>query len=102
MKHLLLALTLTLLSTVSMAQRTISGTVIDNDQKEAVIQATVALLQKDSTIVARAHKLGMSTNVWTVNKPEQMQYYIDLGINAITTNEPMVLRELLGDKEFKL
>ena len=44
----------------------------------------------------------MSTNVWTVNKPEQMQYFIDLGINAITTNEPMVLRELLGDKEFKL
>lgn len=60
------------------------------------------VIKKDSTIVARAHKLGMSTNVWTVNKPEQMQYYIDLGINAITTNEPMVLRELLGEKEFKL
>ncbi|MBR5924682.1 MAG: glycerophosphodiester phosphodiesterase [Bacteroidales bacterium] len=60
------------------------------------------VIKKDSTIVARAHELGMSTNVWTVNKPEQMQYYIDLGINAITTNEPMVLRELLGDKEFKL
>lgn len=60
------------------------------------------VIKKDSTIVARAHELGMSTNVWTVNKPEQMQYFIDLGINAITTNEPMVLRELLGDKEFKL
>ena len=60
------------------------------------------VIKKDSTIVARSHQLGMSTNVWTVNKPEQMQYFIDLGINAITTNEPMVLRELLGDKEFKL
>ena len=57
---------------------------------------------KDSTIVERAHALGMSTNVWTVNKPEKMQKFIDLGIDAITTNEPLVLRELLGQKEYKL
>lgn len=57
---------------------------------------------KDSTIVERAHSLGMSTNVWTVNKPEKMQKFIDLGIDAITTNEPLVLRDLLGEKEFKL
>lgn len=56
----------------------------------------------DSTIVDRAHALGMSTNVWTVNKPEKMRKFIDLGIDAITTNEPLVLRELLGEKEFKL
>ena len=37
------------------AQRTVSGRVVDNDQKEAVIQATVALLQgKDSTLAANA------------------------------------------------
>ncbi len=56
---------------------------------------------KDSTIVARAHELKMSTNVWTVNEPEDMQIFIDLGIDAITTNEPLVLRRLLGEKEFK-
>lgn len=60
------------------------------------------VISKDSTIVARAHELGMSTNVWTVNQPEHMQYFIDLGIDAITTNEPLVLRELLGEKEYKL
>lgn len=58
------------------------------------------VIPKDSTIVERAHKLGMSTNVWTVNKPEQMQRFIDLGIDAITTNEPLLLRDVLGDKEF--
>ncbi len=58
------------------------------------------VIPQDSTIVERAHKLGMSTNVWTVNKPDQMQRFIDLGIDAITTNEPLVLREILGDKEF--
>ena len=56
---------------------------------------------EDETIIARAHGLGMSTNVWTVNNAEEMQKFIDLGIDAITTNEPLVLRELLGEKEFK-
>ncbi len=57
---------------------------------------------KDSTMVERAHALGMSTNVWTVNKPERMKKFVELGVDAITTNEPAVLRELLGDKEFRL
>ncbi len=35
-----------------LAQRTISGRVIDAEEKEAVIQATVALLKADSTLVA--------------------------------------------------
>ena len=56
---------------------------------------------KDSTIVERAKNLGMSTNVWTVNDPEKMKRFVSFGIGAITTNEPLVLRELLGDKEFK-
>lgn len=60
------------------------------------------VVSEDGTIVERAHKLGMSTNVWTVNEPEKMQEYIALGIDAITTNEPIVLRELLGEKEYKL
>jgi len=55
----------------------------------------------DSLIVERAHKLGMSTNVWTVNRSKEMQTFIDMGIDAITTNEPLKLRGLLGDKEFR-
>ena len=35
-----------------LAQRTITGTVIDSDEQQGVIQATVALLKADSTIVA--------------------------------------------------
>lgn len=44
------------LTTVSaaLAQRTITGKVLEQDSKEAVIQATVALLKTDSTLVANA------------------------------------------------
>ena len=54
MKKLLL-LTAVFLAALSVsAQRTISGQVIDSEEKEAVIQATVALLKTDSSMVSNA------------------------------------------------
>ena len=48
---MLVALTTT---TNALAQRTISGKVVEQDTKEAVIQATVALLKADSSLVTNA------------------------------------------------
>lgn len=48
-----------------------------------------------------AHNLGMSVNAWTVNKAETMKELFDLGINQLTTNDPLLARELLGKKELK-
>lgn len=45
--------------------------------------------------VKQAHDLGLEVNVWTVDKPEDMKYFIDLGVDYITTNEPVVLNGLL-------
>jgi len=52
--------------------------------------------------VELAHSLGMSVNAWTIDDEENMQKIIDLGVDCITTNEPLRLRALLGDKELKL
>lgn len=46
--------------------------------------------------VARAHRLGMSVNAWTVDRKDDMQYLIGLGVDCITTNKPLELRALLG------
>ena len=43
----------------------------------------------------------MSVNAWTVNDEKDMLKMIELGIDAITTNYPLVARELLGDKELR-
>ena len=51
--------------------------------------------------VEEAHDLGMSVNVWTVNKAKDMRNCIDMDVDVITTNEPLMLRKILGDKEFK-
>ena len=56
MKRFLLSMAAVLMAALSAsAQRTLSGTVVDKDGQEPVIQATVALLQqKDSALVANA------------------------------------------------
>lgn len=51
--------------------------------------------------VKEAHDLGMSVNVWTVNKEEKMKEAIGWGVDAITTNEPLLLRELIKNNEYK-
>lgn len=50
--------------------------------------------------VGIAHENGMSVNAWTVNKEKDIKEMIDLGMDAITTNEPLLVRSLLGEKEF--
>ena len=52
--------------------------------------------------VTESHRLGMTVNVWTVDKDILMQSFLQMGVDQITTNEPLVLRSILGDKEFSL
>lgn len=52
--------------------------------------------------VKQAHDLGMSVNAWTVNKEKDIKAMIDLGVDCITTNAPLLVRELLGDKELRI
>lgn len=45
--------------------------------------------------VKEAHALGQKVNVWTVNKPEDIQKIIDLKVDFITTDEPLRVKEML-------
>lgn len=46
--------------------------------------------------IAEAKKLGLTTNVWTVNTPDMMQLFIEQGIDYITTDKPSELKQLLS------
>ena len=48
-----------------------------------------------------AREKGMSINVWTINNPEDMQKAINVGIDQLTTDEPLKARHLLGERENK-
>lgn len=49
--------------------------------------------------VRQAHELGMAVNVWTVNTVEDMEKFLDLGVDFITTNNPDVLKELIAKRK---
>ena len=51
MKRQLLILLLPMIAVVAMAQRTITGTVIEDETGDAIPQTTVKLLRADSTLV---------------------------------------------------
>lgn len=51
--------------------------------------------------VKEAHDLGMSVNAWTVDKDDPIREMANLGVDAITTNVPLRVRELIGEKEFR-
>lgn len=48
--------------------------------------------------VKRAHDLGMTVNVWTVDLAPEMRYLIDLGVDIITTNKPLLLKKEIRKK----
>jgi glycerophosphoryl diester phosphodiesterase len=49
--------------------------------------------------VKESHDLGLKVNVWTVNTPEDIQQMIDLNVDFITTDEPLLVKEVL-DKQY--
>ena len=59
------------------------------------------VVEEHADWVARSAELGLSTNVWTVNKADPARSFIDMGVQAITTNEPLMVRRLLGRHEKK-
>ena len=45
--------------------------------------------------VKEAHDLGMSVNAWTVDKADDIRAMKELGVDQITTNDPVLTREIL-------
>lgn len=53
----------------------------------------------DVAYVARAHRRGYRVHPWTVDEPGEMRRLIELGVDAIITNVPDVLRRVLAGRE---
>ena len=59
----------------------------------------IKVFEKHPDWIKQARNHGMSVNSWTVNKEEDIQKMINIGVDCITTNEPLLVRKLLGKKE---
>ncbi len=52
----------------------------------------------DRPYVERLHELGMTCQVWTVNREAAMRRVIGLGVDGVITNRPAALRKVLSGR----
>ncbi len=55
--------------------------------------------KENDTWIKDAQKLGLSVNVWTIDKKEDMIYFLDKGVDYITTDSPDLLLEVWKAKK---
>lgn len=61
------------------------------------IDYKLSVLKKKKSWIKQAHKLGMYVNVWTVNKDEDIRWCIQNGVDYITTDEPMLTKQIIEE-----
>ncbi|MBV8159526.1 MAG: glycerophosphodiester phosphodiesterase [Acidimicrobiia bacterium] len=52
----------------------------------------------DQRFVDAAHRRRLPVHVWTIDERRQMERLLDLGVDGIMTDRPVVLKELLRDR----
>lgn len=63
----------------------------------AGIDYSMRTIRRNPEWIKDAHDLGLLVNIWTVNDPADMQWCIDEGADFITTNEPLILQQLIAN-----
>ncbi|MDD7251132.1 MAG: glycerophosphodiester phosphodiesterase family protein [Prevotellaceae bacterium] len=56
-------------------------------------------MQKHPEWFDEFHKLGMKINVWTVDDPQVIEYYVKRGADYITTNVPELVQKTIKDNK---
>ena len=48
-------------------------------------------------IISRAHRRNIAVQYWTINRPEDMRALIEKGVDALMTDDPKLLRQVLEE-----
>ena len=55
-----------------------------------------------ASLVASAHEIGKQCFVWTINDPENVQHLVDIGVDGILTDDPIMMKEALDDCDYDM
>ena len=59
----------------------------------------INLLKKNPQWIKEAQELGLTVNAWTVNKEEDLNWFLDYNPDFITTDEPELLFKLIEERK---
>jgi glycerophosphoryl diester phosphodiesterase len=52
----------------------------------------------DKRFVATARRRGVGVHVWTINDRETMEWLLDLGVDAILSDRPTLLKQVFTER----
>ena len=52
----------------------------------------------DRRFLDAAHRRGVGVHVWTINERDEMERLLDLGVDAILSDRPTLLKEVMADR----
>ena len=61
------------------------------------IDYKLSVLQSNPKWIKRAHKAGLTVNVWTVNEETDLRWVIEHGVDYITTDNPVLAKRLIEE-----
>lgn len=61
------------------------------------IDYNIGRLKKKKGWIKQAHKLGLTVNVWTVNKEADIRWCIQNGVDFITTDDPVLVKNIIKE-----
>ena len=65
------------------------------DEGCAGLDYSLAVMKKHPEWIEQCHSLGLKVNIWTVNRRDDLQWCIDHGADFITTNDPLLLQQMI-------
>ena len=49
------------------------------------------------TLIRRAHRRGIAVQYWTINDADEMRMLIEMGVDCIMTDDPMLMKQVLEE-----
>ncbi len=56
-----------------------------------------SVLEKKPKWIKAAQKIGLTVNVWTVDKEEDLRWCVEQGVNYITTDDPILANKVIAE-----
>jgi glycerophosphoryl diester phosphodiesterase len=64
---------------------------------DLVLPGSRALRPAGEAFVSRAHVAGVRVGTWTVDEPEEARAFLEMGVDAVASNDPAMALEVLAE-----